>query len=158
MLNKAKIHIRDNKNRIVRRNPLMTICMDDRKKYYIQGGDVYQGENSDPLSLNKLPKAFWERVKLCTDDALHEVGFLRTAIERGLRDAKPEDGRNEDGSDSTHGEQSESEGDDPDVEESAEEVTDGGDEDGDAEQLTGDSEEESPEESPEEPAEEPKQS
>lgn len=70
------------KNRVIGRNPYMRLSLGSAGDFWIQAGQVYGGEDSEPMLLDDIPQIFWDHVENnCSDDALAEVGFLRPFLE-----------------------------------------------------------------------------
>lgn len=55
------------------RNYIMV--MNGYQKYWVQGGKVYEGENSPAIALNDLPDWFFDQMRLHTPESRKGVGF-----------------------------------------------------------------------------------
>ena len=75
------------------RNYLMLSA--DGQRLYVQNGQVWNGENSPPLSDDQIPDWFYDQIRMQSPDARREVGYLlpedrekdaEAALERLARD------------------------------------------------------------------------
>ena len=75
------------------RNYLLLSCNGER--LYIQNGQVWEGENSEPLRDDQIPDWFYSQVRMQSPEARREVGYLlpedreqdaEEALERLARD------------------------------------------------------------------------